>query len=120
MRIYLQKIEIRQKFDKQEDEEIMDGGHYVAVEIKQDGSEEKLICILVESGMDITSVTIDNYTVLTVACEHRNYRLIDFLIKNYPSLLDIKTWKLEKVAEETKDKDIKSKIRDSILKRKQY
>lgn len=94
--------------------------HYVAVEIKQDGSEEKLICILVESGMDITSVTIDNYTVLTVACEHRNYRLIDFLIKNYPSLLDIKTWKLEKVAEETKDKDIKSKIRDSILKRKQY
>lgn len=93
--------------------------HYVAVEIKQDGSEEKLICILVENGMDIKSVTVDNYTVLTVACEHRNYRLIDFLIMNYPSLLDIETSKLEKVAEETKDKNIDSKIRDSILKHKQ-
>lgn len=38
---------------------------------------------------------------------------------NYPSLLDIETSKLEKVAEETKDKNIDSKIRDSILKHKQ-
>lgn len=71
---------------------------------------------MVESGMDIIFVIIDNYIVLIVVCEYRNYRFIDFLIKNYLLLFDIKIWKLEKVVEEIKDKDIKFKIRDFILK----
>lgn len=66
--------------------------------------------------MDIIFVIIDNYIVLIVVCEYRNYRFIDFLIKNYLLLFDIKIWKLEKVVEEIKDKDIKFKIRDFILK----
>lgn len=71
---------------------------------------------MVESGMDIIFVIIDNYIVLIVECEYRNYRFIDFLIKNYLLLFDIKIWKLEKVVEEIKDKDIEFKIRDFILK----
>lgn len=71
---------------------------------------------MVESGMDIIFVIIDNYIVLIVVCEYRNYRFIDFLIKNYLLLFDIKIWKLEKVVEEIKDKDIELKIRDFILK----
>lgn len=71
---------------------------------------------MVESGMDIIFVIIDNYIVLIVVCEYRNNRFIDFLIKNYLLLFDIKIWKLEKVVEEIKDKDIKFKIRDFILK----
>lgn len=71
---------------------------------------------MVESGMDIIFVIIDNYIVLIVVCEYRNYRFIDFLIKNYLLLFDIKIWKLEKVVEEIKDKGIKFKTRDFILK----
>lgn len=66
--------------------------------------------------MDIIFVIIDNYIVLIVVCEYRNYRFIDFLIKNYLLLFDIKIWKLEKVVEEIKDKDFELKIRDFILK----
>lgn len=66
--------------------------------------------------MDIIFVIIDNYIVLIVVCEYRNYRFIYFLIKNYLLLFDIKIWKLEKVVEEIKDKDIEFKIRDFILK----
>lgn len=93
--------------------------HCVVVEIKQDGSEEELIRILVEAGIDIKSATVDRCTVLTVACEHRNYRLVDFLLDNYQELLDIKTLTLEKVAEETKDEKIESTILNAIKKRKQ-
>lgn len=66
--------------------------------------------------MDIIFVIIDNYIVLIVVCEYRNYRFIDFLIKYYLFLFDIKIWKLEKVVEEIKDEDIEFKIRDFILK----
>lgn len=64
--------------------------HCVAVEIKQDVSEEELIRILVEAGIDIKSATVDRCTVLTVACEHRNYRLVDFLLNNYQDFLTLK------------------------------
>lgn len=93
--------------------------HCVAVEIKQDGSEKELIRILVKAGIDIKSATDDRCTVLTVACEHRNYRLVDFLLDNYQELLEIETLTLEKVAEETKDEKIESTILNAIKKRKQ-
>lgn len=38
--------------------------HYIAVEIKQDGTEENLIRILVESGIDLKAFTTDGLTVL--------------------------------------------------------
>lgn len=93
--------------------------HCVAVEIKQDGSEEELIRIIVEVGIDIKSATDDKCTVLTVACEHRNYRLVDFLLANYRELLDIETLKLGKVAEKTKDEKIESIFLNAIKERKQ-
>lgn len=92
--------------------------HCVAVKIKQDGSKEELIRILVEAGIDIKSATDDRCTVLTVACEHRNYRLVDFLLDNYQELLNIETLKLETVVEETKDEKIESTILNSMKKRK--
>ena len=45
--------------------------HYVAVEIKQDGSEEELIRILVDAGIDLSAKTKERKTVMIVACEHR-------------------------------------------------
>lgn len=92
--------------------------HCVAVKIKQDGSKEELIRILVEAGIDIKTATDDRFTVLTVACEHRNYRLVDFLLDNYQELLNIETLKLETVVEETKDGKIESTILTAMKKRK--
>lgn len=69
-------------------------------------------------GIDIKSATDDRCTVLTVACEHRNYRLVDFLLDNYQELLNIETLKLETVVEETKDEKIESTILNSMKKRK--
>nr|XP_022301467.1 ankyrin repeat domain-containing protein 50-like [Crassostrea virginica] len=63
--------------------------HYVAVEIKQDGSEEELIRILVDAGIDLTAKTEERKTVLIVACEHRNKTLVCYLVDNHPELLKI-------------------------------
>ena len=73
--------------------------HYVAVEIKQDGSEEKLIRILVDAGIDLTAKTEKGQTVLIVACEHRNKNLVRYLVKEHTELLKIETDFLKKAAE---------------------
>ncbi|XP_078339911.1 uncharacterized protein LOC111109581 isoform X1 [Crassostrea virginica] len=73
--------------------------HYVAVEIKQDGSEEELIRILVDAGIDLNAKTEERKTVLIVACEHRNKRLVRYLVKKHPDLLEIETDLLKKAAE---------------------
>ena len=86
--------------------------HYVAVEIKQDGTEEKLFEILVEAGIDLASKTEERKTVLTVACEHRNKTLVRYLVKDHPDLLKIETDLLKKAAE--CDAEIK-KIIDTAL-----
>ena len=56
--------------------------HYVAVEIKQDGSEEELIRILEEAGVDLKSLSRQGKTVFKVAVEHRNDNLIKYLKKH--------------------------------------
>ena len=71
--------------------ELWTPAHYVAVEIKQDGSEEELIRLLVDAGIDLTAKTKERKTVLIVACEHRNKRLVRFLVKEHPQLLKIET-----------------------------
>ena len=86
--------------------------HYVAVEIKQDGSEEDLICILVEAGIDLTAKTEERKAVLIVACEHRNNRLVHYLVKEHPELLTIETDLLKKAAE--CDAEIKKIIDDAF------
>ncbi|XP_078339594.1 uncharacterized protein LOC111107388 [Crassostrea virginica] len=72
--------------------------HYVAVEIKQDGSEEKIIGILVEAGIDLKSQSNQGKTVLTVAFEHRNDNLIKYLLDNHKELVNINTAKLREAA----------------------
>ena len=64
--------------------------HFVAVEIKQDGSEEELIRILVDAGIYLTAKTEERKTVLIVACEHRYKTLVRYLVDNHPELLKIK------------------------------
>lgn len=93
--------------------------HYVAVEIKEDGSEEKLIELLHNGGLDLEYTTVDGYTVLGIACEHRNKRLIDYLIKRHPCLLDIERTKLKEVAEATNDEEVISKINNAIAEENQ-
>ena len=63
--------------------------HFVAVEIKQDGTEEELIRILVDAGIDLAAKTMERKTVLIVACEHRNKTLVRYLVGNHPELLKI-------------------------------
>ena len=73
--------------------------HYVAVGIKQDDTEEKLIRILVDAGIDLAAKTEERKTVLIVACEHRNKTLVCYLVKEHPELLEIETDLLKKAAE---------------------
>lgn len=88
--------------------------HFVAVELKEDGAEEKLIRILVKSGIDVKAVTTDGLTVLGVACEHRNRNLINYLLKNHNELLGVQTPNLKKAATASNDKDIESQINEAL------
>ena len=72
--------------------------HYVAVEIKQDGTEEELIKILVEAGINLKSQSNLGKTVLTVAFEHRNDNLIKYLLDNHKELVNSNTAKLREAA----------------------
>ena len=72
--------------------------HYVAVEIKQDGTEEELIKILVEAGINLKSQSNLGKTVLTVAFEHRNDNLIKYLLDNHKELVNYDTAKLREAA----------------------
>ena len=87
--------------------------HYVAVEIKQDGSEEKLIRILVDAGIDLTAKTEERKTVLIIACEHRNKTLVQYLVDNHPELLKIEPDLIKQAAKY--DAEIK-KIIDNAVK----
>lgn len=93
--------------------------HYVAVEIKEDGSEEKLIKLLHKGGLDLKHTTVDGYTVLGIACEHRNKTLIDYLIKRHSYLLNIEQTKLKEVAEATNDEEVILKINNAIAEKNQ-
>lgn len=88
--------------------------HSVAVEIKEDGSEKKLIELLHNGGLDLKYTTVDGYTVLGIACEHRNKRLIAYLIERRPYLLNIEQTKLKEVAEATNDEEVILKITDAL------
>lgn len=90
--------------------------HYVAVEKNQDGNEERLIQMLVKSGIDLQAVTTDGLTVLGIACEHGNINLINYLIEKHPELLSVKRSKLLKVANASNNEHIMSVIQDAINK----
>lgn len=66
---------------------------YVFVEKNQDGTEERLIQMLVKSGINLQAITTDGLTVLEIACEHRNLNLINYLINKHPELLSVKRQK---------------------------
>lgn len=90
--------------------------HYVAVEIKKDGTEEKIMSVLVKGGIDLRALTVDRLTVLGVACEHRNKNLIKYLLKNHFELVGVATTELRKAAYETHDEYIYSEIQNAIEK----
>lgn len=90
--------------------------HYVAVEIKNDETEEKLINALVKADIDLNATTCDGNTVLGVACEHRNKFLIDFLLKKHPELINKNNSKLLETAEATEDRSIIFEIKEAIKK----
>lgn len=88
--------------------------HYIAVEIKQDGTEENLIRILVESGIDLKAFTTDGLTVLGVACEHRNRNLINYLLKTHSELLGVGIPYLKSAAKASNDFKIQSQIDEAL------
>eukprot|EP00105_Crassostrea_gigas_P018391 XP_011436502.1 PREDICTED: alpha-latroinsectotoxin-Lt1a [Crassostrea gigas] len=88
--------------------------HFVAVKLKEDGAEENLIRILVNGGIDVKAVTTDGYTVLGVACEHQNRKLVNYLLKNHNELLSVQTPNLKNAAKASNDKDIESQINEAL------
>lgn len=88
--------------------------HYVAVEPTGDGAEEKLIRLLVNSGIDLQALTVDRLTVLGVACEYRNRNLITYLLENHNELLGIEIPYLKNAAKASFDHDIESKITEAF------
>lgn len=88
--------------------------HYTAVETKQDRTEEKLIQMLVESGIDLKAVTTDGLTVLGVACEHRNRNLINYLLKTHSELLGVGIPYLKSAAKASNDFKIQSQIYEAL------
>ena len=89
--------------------------HFVAVEIKQDGSEEELIRILVDAGIDLAAKTKERKTVLIIACEHRNTALVRYLVDNHPELLKIEPDLIKQAAKY--DAAIKEIIYKSVKKK---
>lgn len=88
--------------------------HYVAIEVKEDGKEEELIRILVNSKIDLKAVSIDGLTVLGVACEHRNRNLINYVLKNHRELLGVGTPYLRNAAKASNDENIERQINEAL------
>ncbi|XP_022302949.2 uncharacterized protein LOC111110649 isoform X2 [Crassostrea virginica] len=89
--------------------------HYVAVEIKQNGTEEDLICILEDAGLDLKIKSKEGKTVLTVAFEHRNDNLINYLLNNHIELVNIDEAKLrEAVAHSDKYEEMLQKALENV------
>ena len=52
---------------------------YIAVEIQENS-------ILVDAGIDLKAKSDEGKKVLTVACEHRNNTLVNYLLGHHPEL----------------------------------
>jgi ankyrin len=89
--------------------------HYVGVEAKGDGSEEKIMDILLAYGMNLKQRTKDGYSVLEVAIEHLNKTLVKHLIsKKCRNAIGISRKLLEKIMEDAKESDIKAILQDAL------
>lgn len=88
--------------------------HYVALEIDEYGAGEELIRILVQSGIDLQAVATDGLTVLGVACQHRNKKLINYLLKEHNELLSVGIPCLRNAAQDSKDENIISQINEAL------
>ncbi|XP_055999581.1 uncharacterized protein LOC125653861 isoform X1 [Ostrea edulis] len=95
--------------------------HYVGVESKGDGREEKIVDILFDCGMNIEQIkqkTKDGYSVLGVAIYHRNGKLLKYLSSMKDKIgfrLDIKF--LLETLEETKDSIMRSILEKEVNER---
>ena len=95
--------------------------HYVAVEIQQNGTEEDLICILEDAGIDLKIKSKEGKTVLTVAFEHRNDNLINYLLNNHIELVNIDEAKLrEAVAHCDKYEEMLQKAFENVSSQREH
>lgn len=88
--------------------------HYVALEERHDGTEETLIRTLVDGGINMKATTVDGLTVLGVACEHRNKRLINYLLNNHDTLLGFERDALKAAAKASNDGYIVARITEAL------
>lgn len=88
--------------------------HYVALEERHDGTEETLIRTLVDGGINMKATTVDGPTVLGVACEHRNKRLINYLLNNHDTLLGVERDALKAAAKASNDGYIVARITEAL------
>lgn len=88
--------------------------HYVAVEIDEGEADEELIGILEKSGIDLHAVSTDGLTVLGVACQYKNRKLINYLLREHNELLGVGIPCLKKTAKDTNDENIESQINEAL------
>lgn len=88
--------------------------HYVAVEIEEGEADEELIGILEQSGIDLHAVSTDGLTVLGVACQYKNRKLINYLLREHNELLGVGIPCLKKTAKDSNDENIESQINEAL------
>lgn len=88
--------------------------HYVAVEIEEGEADEELIRILVQSGIDLQAVSTDGLTVLGVACQYQNRKLINYLLREHNQLLGVGILCLKNAAKDANDENIEYQINEAL------
>lgn len=88
--------------------------YYVVVEERYDGIEKSFICILVNGGIDLCVIIVDEFIVFGVVCEYWNRNFINFLLNEYYELLGVGKKYLEIVVKVLNDKYIEVRIKEVL------
>ncbi|XP_062602684.1 putative ankyrin repeat protein RF_0381 [Saccostrea cucullata] len=89
--------------------------HYIGVERKGDGSEEEIVDILFGYEADLSGKTKQGWSVLRIAMDHCNTRLVKHLLsKTYRNKLKISEEILFDYIKNTKDESIQRILHDTL------
>ncbi|XP_062620858.1 uncharacterized protein LOC134282465 [Saccostrea cucullata] len=90
--------------------------HYIGVEEKGDGSEEKILDIMKKYGVKLSETTGDGFTIFDIAIYHSNSGLVQHILKNeeYIKAMDISQKTLKEHLQMVKNKSIKSILNEAL------
>lgn len=89
--------------------------HYVVVDPKENDDSIHILEHLLSYNVNLEKLTNSGNTVLTMACYHKNTKIIKHLLHKYPSLLHIRSKKsLLDVAAESNNEEIRTLIDEAV------